>query len=97
MASTDDVQKLAALARLSIPQEKLADFAKEFDGILAYVGKLEELSLPETKERTIPTIRNVFRKDGEPHETGLYTEKLVEQFPDRKGNHLKVKQIISHD
>ena len=97
MASTDDVRKLAALARLSIPEDKLEAFAKEFDGILAYVGKLDELSLPSHESRTLPTIRNVMREDGVPHEKGLYTEKITEQFPDRTGNHLAVKQIISHD
>ena len=97
MASADDVQKLASLARLSIPEEKLATFAKEFDGMLAYVGKLDELSLPTSAKRPIPAVRNVMREDGEPHASGLYTETIVEQFPNREGNSLKVKQILSHD
>ncbi|MDB5195450.1 MAG: glutamyl-tRNA(Gln) and/or aspartyl-tRNA(Asn) amidotransferase subunit [Parcubacteria group bacterium] len=97
MASTDEVKKLASLARLSIPEEKLAAFAKEFDGILAYVGTLDELTLPAHDKRPIPVVRNVFRADGEPHEKGKHTKKLVEQFPDREGNALKVKQIIVHD
>lgn len=97
MASAEDVQKLAALARLTIPEEKLASFAKEFDAILAYVGTLDELSLPSSEKRTLPVVRNVFREDGEPHEAGKYTEKIVAQFPEKEGNSLKVKQIIVHD
>ncbi len=97
MASADEVKKLAALARITIPEDKLEAFAKEFDGILTYIGKLEELTLPPQEARTIPEVRNVFREDGTPHEKGIYTEKLVEQFPDREGTYLKVKQIISHD
>ena len=97
MASADDVRKLAALARLSIPEENLEAFASEFDGVLAYVGKLDELSLPERGAGSPPTVRNVFREDGTPHETGLYTDKIVEQFPDKEGNYLSVKQIISYD
>jgi aspartyl-tRNA(Asn)/glutamyl-tRNA(Gln) amidotransferase subunit C len=96
MATNEEVRKLAALARISIPDEKLESFAKEFDGILAYVGKLDELSLPEGV-RTVPAVRNVMREDGEAHEAGKYTEKLVEQFPEREGDYLKVKQIITHD
>lgn len=97
MASIEEVQKLAALARIDIPKEKLAKFAAEFDGILAYVGKLDELTLPEGNKRVVPVVRNVMREDGEPHEKGKYTEKLVEQFPNREGNSLKVKKILSHD
>ena len=97
MASTDDVGKLAALARIRIPEEKLAAFALEFESILAYVGKLEELKLDVKGRREPPVVRNVFREDGEPHEKGKYTEPLTKQFPDKDGNYLKVKQIISHD
>lgn len=97
MASLDDVKKLAALARISLPEEGAEAFAKEFDAILAYVGKLDELSLPASDERARPAHRNVLREDGEPHAAGAYTEKLVGEFPEREGDYLKVKQIISHD
>ena len=97
MASKEDVKKLAALARIEIPEDRLASFADEFDHVLAYVGKLDELSIDAAKTPAAPAVRNVLREDGEPHAPGLYTDKLVEQFPDREGNYLKVKQIISHD
>lgn len=97
MADTDEVKKLAALARLSIPEGELESFAKEFEGILAYVGKLDELSLPAHHERPVPAVRNAFREDAEPHEPRAHTHALVEQFPEREGNALKVKQIISYD
>ncbi len=97
MASAEDVKKLAALSRVSIPEEKLAAFASEFDHILAYVGKLDELSLPKSDQRPISAVRNVMREDGEPHAAGKYTEAITAQFPDREGNHLKVKQIINYD
>ncbi len=97
MASPEEVKKLAALARLSIPEDRLATFAKEFDAILAYVGKLNELELPEHSARVVPVVRNSFRVDGEPHEKGIYTKKIVEQFPDKEKNSLRVKQIITHD
>lgn len=96
-ATPEDVKRLAALARIEIPEEKLAGFAKEFKAILAYVGKLEELTLPIGTDRVIPAVRNVFRPDGEPHTPGVYTERIVAQFPERKGNSLSVKQIVTHD
>ncbi len=97
MATKDDVRKLAELARLSIGDEELEKFAKEFDGILAYVGKIESLNISGEVGDEKPPLRNVFRGDGEPHEKGAYTKKLVEQFPEKEGNYLSVKQIISYD
>jgi aspartyl-tRNA(Asn)/glutamyl-tRNA(Gln) amidotransferase subunit C len=95
MASIDDVKRLAALARVSISEKELPDFVKEFESILAYVGQIEALQL--SKEKSLLPLRNVMRKDDEPHEKGTWTKKLVEQFPERDGNYLRVKKIISHD
>lgn len=97
MATPEEVQRLASLARIAIPEEKTEAFAKEFDAILAYVGTLETLSLPGGGAPSAGVVHNVFREDGEPHATGLYTEKLTSAFPEKEGNLLKVKQIISHD
>lgn len=95
-ASPEDVRRLAQLARISVPEENIDQYAAEFDTILTYIGKLEELTLPEGGTR-IPLLRNIFREDGEPHVPGTWTEKLVEQFPERDGNSLSVKQIVVHD
>jgi aspartyl-tRNA(Asn)/glutamyl-tRNA(Gln) amidotransferase subunit C len=97
MATVEDVKKLAALARITVTDEEAGRFAKEFDSILAYVGQIESLSIPEGVKSARPVLRNVLREDGEPHESGLYTDKLAAQFPDREGDALKVKQIIAQD
>lgn len=96
MASIDDVQKLAALARLSVSDAELPTLASEFESILAYVSQLETLDVSGKKDER-PPVRNVFRDDGEPHATGKYTEALAAQFPERERDYLKVKQIIQHD
>jgi aspartyl/glutamyl-tRNA(Asn/Gln) amidotransferase C subunit len=97
MATTEDVQKLAALARIKIGDAELEKFTSEFDAILAYVGQLETLDLPKDLAGEKPVLRNVMRADGESHEAGKYTEKLAEQFPAREGDALAVKQIITHE
>ncbi len=96
MATKEEVQKLAALARIRVADEELEKFTSEFDAILKYVGQLESLRLP-TSDIRLPALRNVMREDGEPHAGGAYTEKLAAQFPAREGDALSVKQIISHD
>ncbi len=94
MATTEDVKKLAALARLSVSEEALPKLATEFDAILAYVSQLDELTV--AKKLPLLPYTNVFRADEHAHESGIYTEKLAEQFPAREGDYLSVKQIVSH-
>ncbi|MEA2701631.1 MAG: aspartyl-tRNA(Asn)/glutamyl-tRNA(Gln) amidotransferase subunit [Candidatus Parcubacteria bacterium] len=97
MASAEDVKKLAALARLSIPEDKLEARAAEFDRIVAYIAQLDELDIRTDATPQAPHLRNVFREDGEPTAAATWTEKLVGMFPRRDGDHLSVKKIISHD
>ena len=96
MATVEEVKKLAALARISVPEEGLAEFTKEFDAILAYVGQLEKLELPEGLKDEKPALRNVYREDANATPAGEWTEKLAGAFPEREGDYLVVKQIISH-
>lgn len=97
MATTEEVKKLAALARIRVGDAELEKFTSEFDAILAYIGQLEALDVSHSKDVQKPPLHNVMRADGEPHETGKYTKKLVEQFPARVADALSVKQIIQHD
>ncbi len=114
MATTEEVKKLAALARITIADEELTTktaqggssdaaeaafrkFTSEFDAILAYVGQLEELELPEGLVGEKPALRNIFRDDAEPYPARTFTEKITAQFPARSGDALLVKQIISHE
>lgn len=93
----EEVQKLAALARISVEDTELEKFTQEFDAVLAYVGQLEKLDLSSAGVGGKPALYNVMREDGEPHESGKYTEALAAQFPAREGDALVVKQIIKHE
>jgi aspartyl-tRNA(Asn)/glutamyl-tRNA(Gln) amidotransferase subunit C len=95
MATPAEVQKLASLARITVPEADLPAFAKEFDSILEYVSQLNSLTV-EKQKPLLPYV-NVMREDGEPHAKGAYTEKLVKQFPKSDGTYLEVKKILSHD
>lgn len=96
MTTPEDVQKLAALARIHVEAADLEKFTKEFDAILAYVGQLETLDVSKSGH-TVSPLHNVMRDDGEPHAPGLYTEKIASQFPAREGDALSVKQIITYE
>lgn len=96
MATKEEVQKLAALARIGVGDAELGKFTSEFDAILAYIGQLEKLDLPQGLKGEKMLLHNVMRADGLSHAPGVYTENIAKQFPAREGNALVVKQIIQH-
>ena len=93
MTDKINVRALAALARLEASDDELAKLEKEIPDILKFVETIQNVS-----EKTIalsPALINVMRDDGGPHESGIYTEKLLEAAPGRVGNRIAVKQVLS--
>jgi aspartyl-tRNA(Asn)/glutamyl-tRNA(Gln) amidotransferase subunit C len=88
-----DVRALAALARIEVPDAELEKLQKEIPSILAFVETIQQADVSNTMPT--PELYNVMREDGEPHESGLYTESLLAQAPTRQGNRIVVKQVIS--
>jgi aspartyl/glutamyl-tRNA(Asn/Gln) amidotransferase C subunit len=100
MATAEEVKKLAALARIRVPEAELDKFTKEFDAILAYVGQLATLVVdksPDAAAASREKLVNVFREDANATPAGTWTEKLAAAFPEREDDYLVVKQIIKHD
>ena len=87
---------LAKLARIEMGEAEAEKLSKEFDAILGYVGEVKGITQASNQELEASSfsIRNVMREDGEPHESGVYTEKILSQAPAREGDYLKVKKIL---
>ena len=94
----EEVLKLAKLARIEIPDSEAESLAHEFDVILKYVGEIKnashDLSRPSPKLGEGKGGVNVMREDANPHESGIFTESLLNEAPDRKGDYVRVKQIL---
>ena len=91
-----DVRALAALARMEVGEAELEKLEQELPAILAFVETIQAASAGSSGEpKKASTLRNVMREDDEPHESGIYTEKLLAQAPATKDGRLVVKQVIS--
>ena len=93
MTQKVDVKALANLARLEVADDELARLEKELPAILGFVEQIQ--SLPTAAESHGGEVRNVMREDGEPHESGLYTEDLLASAPAQRDDQVVVKQVIS--
>ncbi len=96
MISPEDVKKLANLSRLALSDEEVVRFTRDIDAVLGYVGQITKVANSGEKSEK-PSVRNVLREDRDPHESGIYTETLLAEAPEREGDSLKVKKILSHD
>lgn len=94
MVSKEDVERLAALARLEVSPVEVEKLSTQMTDIVSFVSHVQEISDTVDPEHT---HRNVFREDGEPHEAGIHTETLLKNAPTSNGTHIVVPKIISND
>lgn len=111
MIEKKDVEKLAALARITIPESEKESVRKDIDTILAYVGQINDahdiakskflgfLGGSADNHATMPVynsgVKNVMREDGEPHESGKFTDILLKAAPKTENGYIKVKKILA--
>jgi aspartyl-tRNA(Asn)/glutamyl-tRNA(Gln) amidotransferase subunit C len=102
MISTEEIKKLADLARIEIKEEEQEKLASEIDDILNYVGQIKEMaeeagvSSPEQGEghAIVGGGVNVIREDENPNASETYSKELIAEFPKSQENYLKVKKIL---
>jgi aspartyl-tRNA(Asn)/glutamyl-tRNA(Gln) amidotransferase subunit C len=92
--SADDVRKVAKLARLELPEDKIATYTGQLERILEYVAHLEQVDT----EGVPPTTRavevvNVTRPDQV--EPTPVREELLNQAPQREGDFYRVPKILA--
>jgi aspartyl-tRNA(Asn)/glutamyl-tRNA(Gln) amidotransferase subunit C len=91
--SAEDVRKVAHLARLDLPEEKIATYTGQLERILEYVAHLEAVDT----EGVPPTTRavevvNVTRDDR--IESTPVREQLLDLAPQREGDFFRVPRIL---
>lgn len=88
-----DIEHLAGLARIEVSEEEKKKLQHDLMGILAYVSQVTEVTAGIV-EPAAGELHNVMREDGEPHESGIFTEDILKQAPLREGNRVFVKKIL---
>ena len=96
MIKKDEVEKLAALSRIEITEAEKETLAKEIESILSYISEIQKVSGGVSDDGG-ELLTNVMRKDENPHESGVYTEKLLKAMPKSEKGFLKVKKILNQE
>ncbi len=97
----EDIKKLANLARIDMNDEEMEGIAKDFGGILAYVGQVQEAAklisdnnghIEKKPENYF--LHNVVREDVVTNKQGEYADKIISEMPEKQDAYLKVKRIL---
>jgi len=94
MAITEkDVLHVAKLSRLSLSNAEAASFTAQLDGIIGFIGKLNEVDVTDIEPTaSILDAKNVVRPDTTRKDYA--TEEMLKNAPDREGDLFAVPKII---
>lgn len=88
-----DVEKLAQLARIELPEAEKEGILNDLKSILGYIDQISQVDVSSVKDHEY-TLRNVMRMDENPHEVGANTKDIVAEMPDSQDGFLKVQSIL---
>lgn len=96
MKDETNIEKLATLSHISVSKEEQKALKTDIDSILSYIEQIQDISADKTVASS-GDVYNIMREDKEPHESGVYTEDLLNEAPSVKNGYIEVKKIIDQD
>jgi aspartyl-tRNA(Asn)/glutamyl-tRNA(Gln) amidotransferase subunit C len=86
-----DVENLAELARIDLPEDEKLSLIKDFENILGYVDIIKGANVEDVKLEF--DHYNAWREDIET-DRDFDRDLIIQQFPDKQDDFLKVKKIL---
>mgnify|MGYP003954300267 CR=1 FL=1 len=92
--SSNDVRKVAQLARLDLPDDQVELYTSQLEKILGYFAQLEQIDTKGIQPTTRAVeVLNVLREDEVINTT--IRDELLDQAPEREGDFFRVPKILS--
>ena len=92
--SLKDVEKIADLARLYIPEEEKEEYTRQLNIILEYMEQLNRVDTSNVEPLSHPfELTNVFRDDDV--QPSLPVDEALRNAPEKSGNYFKVPKVIN--
>jgi len=90
---SDDVRRIAFLARINVPDEELAPLADELNGIIGWVEQLSEVDTVGVAPMTSVTEMVMKQREDEVSDAG-YPDRVVGNAPDRVKDFYAVPKVV---
>lgn len=99
MISKEETKHIASLARLGINEKEEEMFQKDLSSVLDYFNSLKEVdtssvNLSVSSKEDLEEKNDGMRDDEVESESKEDVDNLIKSFSARKGNYLKVRQIL---
>ena len=93
MITTDDVARLAALARIALSPEESDRLTRDIAAILEYVSEIQGVAGDASPDAD-PVLQSVMRDDSDPHESEVFSADLLNAAPRTTEGYIVVKKIL---
>jgi len=91
---TEEIKKLAELARLELTEVDISAYQKDFEGILNYIKTINAVDIEGFNDHVRGDTTNILREDNEYYEPGTFKETLLDAAPERDGDFVKVAKVL---
>lgn len=93
--SREDVERIAELAHLKLSESELETMKASLSSVLEYVNRLKEADTEGVEPTAhITGVENVLREDVVANCDSETRDAVLEGFPDKEGDQLKVKPVF---
>ncbi len=89
----DTVRRIAKLARLAVPEEKLGSLAGELNGILGWVEMLNEVNVDGVPAMTSVVAQKLKWRQDQVNDGGA-AEALMKNAPEHEGDFFLVPKVV---
>ena len=98
MITSDDVRKLADLARLNLTDEEVGHYTIDLGAVIGYVEQLQEVDVTGVEPTSQVTgLQNVLRADVVDESLALTHEEQARMVPNYRDHQVVVPTVIDRD
>jgi aspartyl-tRNA(Asn)/glutamyl-tRNA(Gln) amidotransferase subunit C len=95
LINKEKLKHLAELAKIDLSEEELEKFLEDLNNILNYVDEIKDLNLDQFEPTVGGAVQKLeLREDETEIENDETKTLIIDQFPDKKENYLKISKII---
>lgn len=96
--TSQEIEKIATLARLELTTKEKVMYAEQLSVVFDYIEMLNEVNTENVRETCQVTgLEDIVREDEVVSWEEEDKKKLIDNFPDKMGNLLKVKAVFKDD
>lgn len=94
MITKKQLEYLAELAKIELDEKEVDKLLKDIQKILDYVNEIQNLDLNEFEPMIGGAVQSLFLREDTKKVSNEIRQKIIEQFPEKLKNYLKVPRII---